>query len=39
MGDSRYRNMLLQPYVVGYRKHPVFHTEWLYLDFDDRPGQ
>jgi ABC-type transport system substrate-binding protein len=36
MGDSRYRNMLLQPYVVGYRKHPVLHVEWLYLDLDNR---
>jgi ABC-type transport system substrate-binding protein len=36
MGDSRYRNMLLQPYVVGYRKHPVLHTEWLYIDLDEK---
>jgi oligopeptide transport system substrate-binding protein len=39
MGDSRYRNMLLQPYVVGYRKHPVLHAEWLYLDLDPKPGK
>ena len=37
MGDSRYRNMLMHPHVVGYRKHPVLHTEWLYIDFDERP--
>jgi oligopeptide transport system substrate-binding protein len=37
MGDSRYRNVLLQPYVVGYKKHPVFHTEWLYMDLDPNP--
>jgi oligopeptide transport system substrate-binding protein len=37
MGDSRIRNMLLQPYVVGYRKHPVFHAEWLYIDLDPKP--
>lgn len=30
--DSRYRNVLLQPYVVNFTKHPVLHTEWLYLD-------
>jgi ABC-type transport system substrate-binding protein len=30
--DSRYRNVLLQPRVVGYTKHPVLHAEWLYLD-------
>ena len=34
MGDSRYRNVLLHPHVVGFRKHPVFHTEWLYMDLD-----
>ena len=32
LGDSRYRNVLLQPHVVGYRKHPVLHAEWLYID-------
>jgi ABC-type transport system substrate-binding protein len=32
--DSRYRNVLLQPYVRNFRKHPVLHAEWLYLDFD-----
>jgi peptide/nickel transport system substrate-binding protein len=32
--DSRYRNVLLQPYVVNYAKHPVLHTEWLYLDLE-----
>ena len=34
--DSRYRNVLLQPYVVGYKKHPVFSHEWLYMDLDAR---
>jgi hypothetical protein len=24
--------VLLQPYVLGYRKHPVLHAEWLYMD-------
>ena len=32
LGDSRYRNALLQPWVVGFKKHPVLHTEWLYID-------
>jgi oligopeptide transport system substrate-binding protein len=35
--DSRYRNVLLQPNVIGYKKHPVTHVEWLYIDLD--PGQ
>jgi ABC-type transport system substrate-binding protein len=30
--DSRYRNVLLQPRVIGYKKHPVTHVEWLYMD-------
>ncbi|MCC7484222.1 MAG: ABC transporter substrate-binding protein [Burkholderiales bacterium] len=36
--DSRYRNVLLQPHVVGYRRHPVLHAEWLYLDIET-PGE
>jgi oligopeptide transport system substrate-binding protein len=32
LADSRYRNVLLQPHVAGFRKHPVLHQEWLYLD-------
>ncbi|MGZ5095339.1 MAG: ABC transporter substrate-binding protein [Burkholderiales bacterium] len=39
MGDSRYRNVLLQPHVVGFKKHPVFHTEWLYMDLDAPAGK
>jgi oligopeptide transport system substrate-binding protein len=38
LADSRYRNVLMHPYVVGYRKHPVLHAEWLYIDLDPRPG-
>ena len=38
LNDSRYRNVLLQPHVVGYRDHPVMHAEWLYIDLDPRPG-
>ena len=34
--DSRYRNVLVQPYVVAYKKHPVFSHEWLYMDLDPR---
>ena len=37
--DSRYRNVLLQPYVAGFKKHPVLHQEWLYLDLDPRSGK
>jgi ABC-type transport system substrate-binding protein len=29
---SRYRNMLAQPRVLGFRKHPILHSEWKYID-------
>jgi oligopeptide transport system substrate-binding protein len=39
MGDSRYRNVLTHPHVVGHRKHPVLHAEWLYIDLDPKAGK
>ncbi len=33
---ARVRNMLVQPWVQGYRKHPILHAEWLYMDIDDQ---
>ena len=32
LGIARYRNMLTQPNVLGYRKHPIMHAEWKYID-------
>jgi ABC-type oligopeptide transport system substrate-binding subunit len=29
---SRYRNMLVQPNVLGYKKHPILHAEWQFID-------
>ena len=29
---ARYRNMLTQANVLGYRKHPILHSEWQYID-------
>jgi ABC-type transport system substrate-binding protein len=29
---SRYRNQLVQPRVQGYRKHPILHSHWQYID-------
>jgi ABC-type oligopeptide transport system substrate-binding subunit len=29
---SRYRNQLIQPRVQGYRRHPILHSHWQYLD-------
>jgi oligopeptide transport system substrate-binding protein len=34
MGYARYRNMLAQPSVLGYKKHPILHQEWQYIDID-----
>ncbi len=34
MGYARYRNMLAQPAVLGYKKHPILHQEWHYIDID-----
>ena len=36
MNDSRYRNTLLQPRVVGFKKHPVLHADWVYIDLDGK---
>jgi hypothetical protein len=35
LGDSRYRNALLQPRVRHFHKHPVLATEWLYVDLSE----
>jgi ABC-type transport system substrate-binding protein len=32
MGISRYRNMLIAPHVIGYKKHPILHAEWQFID-------
>jgi oligopeptide transport system substrate-binding protein len=34
LADSRYRNVLLQPRVKGFTKHPVMHQEWRYIDLE-----
>ncbi len=39
MNDSRVRNMLMQPRVIGYKRHPALHQEWMYLDLDSSAGK
>lgn len=34
IGYARYRNMIAQPRVIGYKKHPILHTEWMYFDIE-----
>ena len=36
LGFSRYRIMLAQPRVIGYKKHPIMHVEWLQVDIDNK---
>jgi ABC-type transport system substrate-binding protein len=36
---ARYRNMLIQPRVQGYRKHPILHSEWQYIDVAPAGGK
>ncbi len=31
---ARYRNMLAQPSVLGFAKHPILHQEWAYIDIE-----
>ena len=33
---SRYRNMLTQARVLGFKKHPILHSEWQYIDVADK---
>jgi oligopeptide transport system substrate-binding protein len=32
LGVSRLRTMLIQPTVKAYKKHPILHAEWAYID-------
>lgn len=34
--DSRYRNVLVQPYVIGYKKSAVNVAEWIHMDMEPR---
>ncbi len=37
LGISRYRNMLVQPRVLGYKKHPILHAEFQFIDLAPGP--
>lgn len=34
---ARYRNMLAQPAVLGFKKHPIMQQEWSYIDLAPAP--
>lgn len=31
---ARYRNMIMQSHVLGFKKHPILLADWLYIDLD-----
>ncbi|MFW1950856.1 ABC transporter substrate-binding protein [Acinetobacter beijerinckii] len=33
---ARYRNILAQPRVIGFKKHPILPSEWMYIDIDTK---
>ena len=39
LGYARNRNMVAQPRVIGFKKHPILHAEWLYFDIEKRPNK
>jgi oligopeptide transport system substrate-binding protein len=39
LGVSRYRNQLIYPWVVGYKKHPILLAEWMYFDINTGKGK
>jgi ABC-type transport system substrate-binding protein len=34
MSASRIRSWMVRPWVKGFKKHSILHTEWQYLDID-----
>ena len=34
LGVSRVRNVLIRPWVHGYKEHPILNATWVYLDMD-----
>jgi peptide/nickel transport system substrate-binding protein len=34
LGVHRVASTLVQPWIVGYRDHPIIHAPWKYLDID-----
>jgi ABC-type transport system substrate-binding protein len=38
-GTSRERNQILWPWVKGYKKHPILHSDFIFLDLEPRRAQ
>jgi ABC-type transport system substrate-binding protein len=41
MGATRYKNTLFYPWMLGYKKHPILHAPWPFMDIDNskRPAK
>lgn len=35
MGVTRYKSTLLYPWLQGYKKHPILHAPWPFMDLDN----
>ena len=35
MGVTRYKNTLFHPWLQGYKKHPILHAPWPFMDIDN----
>jgi ABC-type transport system substrate-binding protein len=35
MGATRYKNTLFHPWLQGYKKHPILHAPWPFMDIDN----
>jgi ABC-type transport system substrate-binding protein len=36
LNETRVRNQVIRPWVKGYKKHPILHAEWIYMDLEPR---
>lgn len=36
---TRRRTQLIRPWLIGYKKHPILHAEWLYYDLEAPPSR
>ncbi len=39
LGVTRLRNQAIYPWVLGYKKHPVLLSEWMYMDINTGKGK
>jgi hypothetical protein len=32
--STRIRSWLIRPWIKGYKKHPILHSDWAYIDVE-----